>query len=474
MKASGRAPALKLTRRGKVVVAVLVGLGFSAFLFHDGILFIAFAIVSILFLSELFWTGVVVSKPNRFFVLRPKNGEGRVVSYVPFGEAVKSDYVFTMRARGARLSLSVPVRRAPGLSVKPTEFGRGNRSGDVVFTFCSPFAGVYPIEGLEASVLGPLELFETGVELKVGLEYRVYPKIYDVAIIASKILGKSGIGEIPTKFRGIGTEFYDSRLYQPGDDAKKINWKASARTGKLVVNDRVKEVGARYFLILNAATSSYFDRDRLASTFLQISNTLATLGANFGFLVYDNVSSFRKKKDIDAPLATLKSAREVAVGLTEISGVNPYPELFVAPMPSQRIQSTKDQLSKAGLASLAEFEGVSQHQVLLGLKRDPVFRAVFDIVRQNPSEPPDVIYVGDTDALSFSIATIIEASAELKRGYGAEFVAVDPTMPWVLAEDEAWAVALYEKRVRNLGILRNANVEYRVGGPLKIAEELFA
>src|SRR5207245_2889964 len=44
-------------------------------------------------------------------------------------------------------------------------------------------------------------------------------------------------GVIPSKALGLGTEFYSMRKYIPGDDPKRINWKASARYNELIVNE---------------------------------------------------------------------------------------------------------------------------------------------------------------------------------------------------------------------------------------------
>ncbi len=44
-------------------------------------------------------------------------------------------------------------------------------------------------------------------------------------------------GTIPSKTLGLGTEFYSVRQYLPGDDPKRINWKASARHQELIVNE---------------------------------------------------------------------------------------------------------------------------------------------------------------------------------------------------------------------------------------------
>ena len=48
-------------------------------------------------------------------------------------------------------------------------------------------------------------------------------------------------GVILSKMLGMGTEFYSLREYVPGDDPKRINWKASARNNSLIVNETEAE-----------------------------------------------------------------------------------------------------------------------------------------------------------------------------------------------------------------------------------------
>ncbi len=48
---------------------------------------------------------------------------------------------------------------------------------------------------------------------------------------AVKILGRM-TGNYLSKFKGRGMEFDEARPYQPGDDARNLDWKVTARTGK--------------------------------------------------------------------------------------------------------------------------------------------------------------------------------------------------------------------------------------------------
>jgi len=50
---------------------------------------------------------------------------------------------------------------------------------------------------------------------------------------------------------GIGTEFYSLREYVPGDDPKRINWKASARYNQLITNETEAERVTDIMIVLD-------------------------------------------------------------------------------------------------------------------------------------------------------------------------------------------------------------------------------
>ena len=80
-------------------------------------------------------------------------------------------------------------------------------------------------------------------------EERLHPEVLPVMPRPERVRGTdlrprhvgpwSGI--IPARTSGLGTEFYSLRGYVPGDDLKRINWKASARTNSLIVNETEAE-----------------------------------------------------------------------------------------------------------------------------------------------------------------------------------------------------------------------------------------
>ncbi len=64
-------------------------------------------------------------------------------------------------------------------------------------------------------------------------------------------------GEIVARLPGTGLEFYSLREYYPGDQVKRINWKASARTeDSLFMNQFMSELGGDTIIVVDARTVS--------------------------------------------------------------------------------------------------------------------------------------------------------------------------------------------------------------------------
>lgn len=64
-------------------------------------------------------------------------------------------------------------------------------------------------------------------------------------------------GNIPARTSGAGSEFYSLRGYAPGDDLKRINWKASARNNRLIVNETEAERVTDVMLVLDTQVTFY-------------------------------------------------------------------------------------------------------------------------------------------------------------------------------------------------------------------------
>ena len=456
---------LETTRRGSFVVAALIALAFSLVLFPDVVIATALLVFLALVVFEASWVTVVTRRPERWFSMHGESGESSSVARVLYpGDTTQDDIYLTKKVGGT--AIIHPALTYQNLS--PDVFTGQSKTTKVTVDFKTPFAGDYHSDRMGLNVIGPLKLFNRNCSLEAEFDYSVYPRTLAVAVESARILGRGGIGDFPIDQPGIGTEFYDIRGYQPGDDFKQINWKSTAKRGEFMVNERMREVGASYYLVLEAVSSSYFDRDRLATTFLGLANALADFRIRFGVVVHDGEKVKRVVK-IDHPSVSLAVALKEALNFVE-PNITSLGEELTSLARGTMATATKT-LEGRGLVAVSELMEVGHSQRRMFYENQQVVQTITQLVRESAEEPPAVLYVS---GLLTSADTLIEAAWEVHRIYGAEFMAVDPVAPWVAARDENQADELYVVHQKRLGALRSAGIEYHVGGPSAVVQRVFS
>src|SRR5438132_7298080 len=121
----------------------------------------------------------------------------------------------------------------------------------LIFEFPSPPRATYEIGPLIARVRDPFGFYLT--EKKLGpatLSVIPRPERIRGARFRPRHVGPWP-GVIPSRVLGIGTEFYSLREYVPGDDPKRINWKASARYNQLITNETEAERVTDIMIVLD-------------------------------------------------------------------------------------------------------------------------------------------------------------------------------------------------------------------------------
>ncbi len=161
-----------------------------------------------------------------------------------------------------------------------------------------------------------LELYTTAVVLPTLTE------IDDFKLRAS--FPKLFMGAVTKRQRGFGSEFYSIREYFPGDPFKNLNWKAFARTGKLMVNEYEREdindimlvVDARLKTVLRNAVENPIDYESraaasLASFFLKRKDKvgLTIYGERISILQPENGE--RQLYNILNSLAAMKASGDI-------------------------------------------------------------------------------------------------------------------------------------------------------------------
>src|SRR4051812_8206280 len=131
---------------------------------------------------------------------------------------------------------SVRVRQpsVPDVRVEPRE-GEGAFAATV--TGCR--RGRHHLPGVAARTVGPLGLGAWYHPAGEARELRVYPDLPAARRLALAVrLGRfREEGLLPRGPLGLGTEFESVREYQPDDDIRQVNWRATARLGRPMSND---------------------------------------------------------------------------------------------------------------------------------------------------------------------------------------------------------------------------------------------
>ena len=103
--------------------------------------------------------------------------------------------------------------------------------------------GAVGLSGVEASIDDLIGLRLRARRLELGIARRA----------RHSMSGAHG-----SRFRGRGMEFAESRVYQPGDDVRSIDWRVTARTGrphtKLFQEERERPV----ILLVDLGASMFF------------------------------------------------------------------------------------------------------------------------------------------------------------------------------------------------------------------------
>jgi uncharacterized protein (DUF58 family) len=86
----------------------------------------------------------------------------------------------------------------------------------------------------------------------------VAAKIKQLEIFTRRLLNGALVGDSRSAIKGSGFEFDQIRDYAFGDDIRFIDWKASARTNKLLVKQYIEERSRTVFLVVDVSQSSIF------------------------------------------------------------------------------------------------------------------------------------------------------------------------------------------------------------------------
>ena len=151
-----------------------------------------------------------------------------------------------------------------------------------------PKRGLYSLQGFWISTLFPFGFFHRGEHIQATGQVLVYPSIQDISAFFHLLPFIPG--KLESRSMGPGDNLYSIRQYQDGESARIIDWKATAKTQKLMAREYAQEEGSKFCLILDtripdADKTNGGDRfERAVSAAASIAAHFADEGAGMEFL----------------------------------------------------------------------------------------------------------------------------------------------------------------------------------------------
>ncbi len=165
---------------------------------------------------------------------------------------------------------------------------KADESLALAYTVKAPIRGIFEVGPVTLRAQDPFTVFYKELKVDVKDDLTVFPLVFDIKDVPIKSRApKLYPGASKVKQPGPGSEFFLIRDYSPGDPFKAINWKAYARTGRLLVNEKEREAVSDIMIIVDARQSSGVGTDG-KNSLLYATRAAATL-CNFFLKRRDSV-----------------------------------------------------------------------------------------------------------------------------------------------------------------------------------------
>jgi uncharacterized protein (DUF58 family) len=154
--------------------------------------------------------------------------------------------------------------------------------------------GAFTFKNVYVKCEGRLKLCMKLFKLKLDREYRVYPNMknlrkYRLNLVNNPLLRQ---GHRNIRMAGRGTSFESLREYVIGDEYRKINWQATARSNKPIVNQYEPEKNQHIYIFIDTGrpmsytVQGYRKLDMVVNTALVLSDIVNQMGDQSALLLF--------------------------------------------------------------------------------------------------------------------------------------------------------------------------------------------
>jgi hypothetical protein len=252
---------MRLTSRGKRVAAAMALLLGAGLIFLDPIMLGGFAVGLALLFYETYdafssgrKAGLASLSPNAF--------EGRILR----GNSRRFDSTLS-----STRPITFDLSSTSWVHLSATSFPEG--TWPLVIELSSDLAGSYSSNGIPAIVNSRLGLISTGTRIPLEARLRVYPRMVAAAIAALDYLTRVGVGtegEVERNLIGPGLEYAETREFLPGDNLRRVDWRATARSQSLMVKHYYAEGGGALHIIYFVEAPGPRTHDEMATQLVDL------------------------------------------------------------------------------------------------------------------------------------------------------------------------------------------------------------
>ncbi|HWP49320.1 MAG TPA: DUF58 domain-containing protein [Candidatus Limnocylindrales bacterium] len=141
--------------------------------------------------------------------------------------------------------------------------------------------GLHSLKGLKVSTGYPFGLCLRARILDPKQKVLVYPKIESIHGLSDSPAFLEGEQEVDR--RGMGTDFNGIREYTPGDSSRRIHWKTTAKSSRLMVREFEDESRRRATLIVDTSCPSEWEAEMGSQSLVQKLDDAVDMAASYAW-----------------------------------------------------------------------------------------------------------------------------------------------------------------------------------------------
>jgi uncharacterized protein (DUF58 family) len=183
--------------------------------------------------------------------------------------------------------------------------------------------GIHQLGPIRLIATDPLGLCMRKRTIPSYMELTVYPQVLRVhPDLLSSAAGRGWQDRLDAKSRGAGSDFDGVRAYRTGDELRRINWKATARTGNLAVTEFIQGDGIVIYIVIDTSEESYKGTGDDSFSAMEYAVTIAASIAS-NALQRHNIVQIVSSDRLLEPLTELRDIHSLSIALEYLARIEP-------------------------------------------------------------------------------------------------------------------------------------------------------